>query len=769
MRKLIFFLLFINIQLFAQTKQANTVGSEIIADAPCQILKYDNQGNMNGIPVFVYIHDSNNFTNKNDLIDISISLKNASNTIFDSPLTFDNYSDSAFQNLIGCKSINDNYFDIQAFDSSNAVKDSLTTINFTKDTNWWIPPVTLVSITQTHWYFMFLIPAEKLAGYDDIIDLKVDFNLDYETDQYKYLRVFRYADSIPKMQDWYRGDTHFHGFMTQNNAEIGFPYEASRVVAKISGLDWITVTDHSCDYDNYGTSMYLNWQKLGEQIEFLNAEDFDFVYIRGIEMSVDNSAGDVVHALVYPPVDDPFNLTYLGDGGGDLLGTDITVDDVLSSLSQSNGFAYAAHPFSEGDKLSSLVGGNVWNLSDSKFPANDALAPSVGNVICNDTNQLSDIFSTDTTLLFKSNLIGGQIWNMRNSVQTTDEAYDPWNANYSSTVPFAPLDSLDPLFCYNRYRQNRDVINFLWKKSLRLKNHNNSLGNWKFYISAGSDAHGSFNYSNTDLTLEITGNINNNAIGKLSTLAYCPNGMGINGTNILQAFKNGNTVLSDGPICTMKITLESDEIIIGEDSILSIAETQQAMLSLQMITTSIYGDISYLKLIGYTQDSIYNLELPINNNDFALNLSDVLTDLFGNTPENEYFMLTTEMETVKDYGALANLYKIPLERFHCYTNPIYLKINNPVSIENVDLTSKINVFPNPCSENFSIEISDNQVKIEEIIVYDLLMHKIQNIHFSKTESNKIAIQLPDNNFKSGIYFIEVKTDKKRYLSRIIKQ
>lgn len=770
MKFFIIILIFISsIKLYAQLKQANTVGSEIIADAPCQILKYDNQGNFNGIPVFVYIHDSNNFTYKNDLIDISISLKNAADTIFNSLLTFNEYTDSAFQSLFSCKSVYDNYFNIQKFDINNSVKHSSTTIKFISDTNWWVPPLSLVHINKPHWYFMFTIPPEKLLGFDDIIDIKVKFNLDYEANQYKYLRVFRINDSIPKIENWYRGDTHFHGFMTQNNAEIGFPYEASRVAAQIAGLDWVTVTDHSCDFDNYGSSMYLNWQKLGEQIELLNAEDSDFVYIRGIEMSVDNSAGDVVHDLVYPSAEQPFSLTYLGDGGGDLLGTDITVNDVLSSLSQSGGFSYAAHPFSEGDKLSTLVGGSVWNLGDNEFPANNSQAPSVGNVICNDTNKFSDIFSIDTTLVFKSNLVGGQIWNLRNTIQTSDEAYDPWNANHSSTAPFAPLDTLAPLFCYNRYIQNRDVINFLWKKSLRLKNQNNALNNWKFFISAGSDAHGSFNYSNTDLTMEITGNINNNAIGKLSTLAYCPNGMGINGTNILNALKNGNTVLSDGPICTMKISLGADEINIGEDSVLNLNDVQQAFLKVQMNTTSIYGNVHYLKLIGYTKDSIFTLELPINNNDTSLYLSDVLNELFGNIHENEYFMLTAELETVKNYDSLANLYKIPVERFHCYTNPIYLKINNPVAIENIDLTAKLTVYPNPCHEKFTIELSDGKNKIEEINIYDLLMHKLQKIHLNYTNKDKFEIQLSNSKFASGIYFIEIKTNESRLISKIIKQ
>ncbi|MFH2143195.1 MAG: hypothetical protein ABIJ97_12280 [Bacteroidota bacterium] len=767
---LFFLLIFLSILANAQIRQANTTGSEVMADVPYKIIKYDKQGNLNGIPVFIYIHDSNNFTYQNDLIDIAISLKNASENTFDPRLTFYDYPDSSFQKLISCKSVYDSYFDVQDFNSSLPIKDSITTINFIKDTNWWIPPIPLVQVTQTHWFFMFTIPPEKLSSYDDIIDIKVAFGLDYETDQYEYFRVFRYNDSIPELKNWYRGDTHFHGFFTQNMAEIGFPLEPSRVAAKNADLDWITITDHSCDYDNYGTSMYLNWQKLGDMVLTLNASDSDFVYIRSIEMSVDNSAGNVVHALVYPPYDDPFNLTYMGDGGGDLSGTNITVDDVLSILSQTGGFIYAAHPFSEGDKLSSLVNGSVWNLCHNEFPLNTFPAPSTGNVICNDTSNLSDMFSSDSVFVFKPNLAGGEILNLRNSIQTTDEAYDPWNANYTSVTPFSPLDSNDNLHFFKRYRQNMDVVSFLWKKSLQQKNNHPTLQNWKFFISAGSDAHGSFNYSNTDMTLELIGNINDNALGKLSTLAYCPNGMGNNGTEVLFALKNGHTVMSDGPIVTMKISSGTDEIIIGQDTVLSLYQVQHASLIIQQRTTGIYGDVNYLILNGYTQDSVYSTSIPVSSDSINLNLEDILLDIFGFLPESEYFILTAELETIKDFGSLADLYKIPVEKFHCYTNPIWLKIFNNSTIKNNHFeNSYLKVFPNPGKEIFTLEFASDFSDITEINVCDLLMHYLRNIPYRIIRNNQIEIQLQEEYFPAGFYFIEVQTAKGRLLAKIIKQ
>ncbi|MFH2094301.1 MAG: hypothetical protein ABIJ16_01270 [Bacteroidota bacterium] len=89
-----------------------------------------------------------------------------------------------------------------------------------------------------------------------------------------------------------------------------------------------------------------------------------------MEMSVNNSAGNIVHALVYPDPADPYSLPYIADGGGDLFSTSLDIDMMLDSLEQYNGFCYAAHPFAEGDALSSLVNGSVWNICDSLYPLN---------------------------------------------------------------------------------------------------------------------------------------------------------------------------------------------------------------------------------------------------------------------------------------------------------------------------------------------------------------------------------------------------------------
>lgn len=234
-----------------------------------------------------------------------------------------------------------------------------------------------------------------------MVDLHIYVSLDYDTDAEFWFRVFVYKDDFPQITNWYRGDTHFHSYFTQNLAENGFPLKSSKAFAKTIGLDWITITDHSCDYDNYGISMTDNWVRQGNEISNLNSEDNTFIFIRGIEASVNNSQNKIVHSLVYPNPEAPLSMPYFYDGGGDASSTNISIDNMLDSINKYNGFAYAAHPFAEGDKLSSLVNGDVWNIADDLSPQNGSAALSVGNVIWNNLSAPSDMYSTNPNYVLK--------------------------------------------------------------------------------------------------------------------------------------------------------------------------------------------------------------------------------------------------------------------------------------------------------------------------------------------------------------------------------
>lgn len=759
-------LFFASLFSYSQHKQANTGGSEIIADVPYRIQKFNNSGQLNSVPILFYVHDSNSSLYRNDLVSVSVYVKNADTSRFTVPINLSSYSDADVQKMITCRSVGDQSMSIQTFDSSCFVKDNNVTLKFIEDTNWWFQPVACVQITRNHWYFMLNIPGEMLQEYNDIIDIAVEFNLDYDADETKYFRVFRHNDQLPVQEDWYKGDTHFHSVFTQNNAETGLPNEANRIAAKAVGLDWITITDHSCDFDNYGSGMAINWQKLGQDVATQEVLDSTFKFIRAIEMSVNNSAGDVVHALVYPSYEQPQNLDYLGDGGGDLISTNVSSAELFDALSIKRSFSYLAHPFAEGDVISAAVGGGAWNISDSDFRNSQTVFNTGGAIKCNDTTIASDIFSTDTTSFFIPNIIGGEIFNSRNSLQTADEAYNPWDVTNNSTVSFASTDSSAMLHYMKRLKENFEVTEYLWQKSLRKKNQNPDLKNWKFFLAAGSDAHGSFNYSNTDFTMELTGSVNENALGMVYTAAYCPNGMGEGGSEVLYALKHGHTVISDGPLLTMRIStdtlLSKGGIIIGQDTVIGESDLSNYYLILNLSNSSLFGTVKYVRVNVFDGIEKKILNISMNGAVKVIPMSDIITNYSGDIILNKYTIITAEVETEKQFESLSSVYLKEKDVFRCYTNPIYLKIDQTLSVKPENIDAKL--YPNPARDIFKIQVTEKSAD-SEIKIFDVTMREV----FCKKEafrnSETIEIKMPESLYSSGVYFVLVRLN---YLSSVYK-
>lgn len=764
---LFFFLSALNLTSQNVTKQNNTLGSELFADAPYRIKKLNSNGSLASLPVYIYIHESECSGCNNELAYIDIKLKNATDVSFNQPILFDSYNQLQFLSLFKHKSFDDAAWGSQSVDNGLPTSSSSHTITFTSDTNWWIPPVPYVDITNRYFYFTFVIPPEYLQNFNDIIDVEVTFGLDYETDQYVYLRIFRSDYSLPVLNNWYRGDTHYHTFFTQNLAENGLPPDAVKYYGALTGLNWLTTTDHSCDFDNYGVSMSDNWSRLGNAVASLNSQDSSMVLIRGMEMSVNNSAGNTVHALIYPNSYAPFSLPYIGDGNGDTQSSSVNINMMLDSLKKYNAMCYAAHPFAEDDKLSVVVNGSVWNLSDTIFPLNGSPHPSMGTVICNDLNSNSDIFSSSDSNMFSPYLKGLELWNLRNTISCTDGENNPWNAMYDSGINgFSELAFTDPMSHDYRFNQNLDVYKAILKRSLIQKNQDSLLQHWKFFMEAGSDAHGSFNYSNTDLTGGVTGNVNDNAIGRLSTLVYCPQGMGLNGKNILEALKNGHCILSSGPIINTVLTNNSgNNILSSDDAIINLSDLTNWFLNFDVVTTPEFGSVNEILLFGGTENGEVSVSIPINTGSFQISLNSLLQQLFpSGIQNNKYFYLRTQLTTIKNYGSLSSVYRKNFDVFNSYTNPIWIKINSITGINKLN-NNNIFVYPNPAKNNLFVKIESGIIKISKIQLISFDGKQVSCSYNIKDDK----IQIDVSQLNAGLYYLIIIINNEVNNYKFIKQ
>ncbi|MDG2343699.1 MAG: T9SS type A sorting domain-containing protein [Flavobacteriales bacterium] len=764
-------------------KQVNTLFSEFFVDAPWRMKKKDNNGNIQPIPLNFFLHDADLVVGTSIELDhIDVQLKNASSTNWNNVLVFDTISESEYHSLFGCFSNTDSDLSVQEFDLTSFTANSSHTIDFDAESGFFGGDY--VTVDAAYYYFTLNIPEYILQGFENTIDIRVllVYNNTIFSDEEFGLRVFRSDEDIPKQPKWYRGDTHLHTMYTENSAEFGLPLCSTKEAAKLIGIDWITCTDHTSDYDNYGDeNVQNNWNKIQTEAQFWNSQDSTMIYIPGQEVAVNNSNDNLVHMLAYPDFNAPMSLPFLGDGDGDVSSTNVSIDMALENLANANGFAYAAHPFATEDKLPVIpVDGGIWNLGESGFPLNgDNFPKTGGSIIANNLSLSSDVLSSQEGMLLKEALVGGQIWNCRSNLNVSGingNESDGWDVLNGSS-PFSQVDTASYGYHIKKFRQGQELVNYINQMGLSKKNQDSSYQNWKMYYAGGSDAHGSFNFSNTG-NFAGFGGVDDNALGKISTLVYCPNGQGENGTNLLKALQNGNSTISDGPILTMGLSTDgnnnSNEVILGADVELNSLNQNSYFLNLNYTSTNEFGDVVYLKLILGTEsgETSYRLLLDsINGNqNISYSLNDVIEEAIGidNVLYDEYFYLRAELQTFKDYSLLSDLYRTDYGFFHSFTNPIWIKINEIEPSTSFELI----LSPNPWivnTENINLTIKcpgENNITIE---FYNSIGQILKSeIHFVN-EQRAITYSLNDlKSFSEGIYFIKASTVSETVSTKLIR-
>lgn len=757
-------------------RQVNTLNSEFYVDAPWRMKKTDGLGNDNTIPVHFFLHDADlvtGFTIKIDHVDIKV--KNASSSSFGTILTYDTITSGSFTNYFSCISPNDPGLSIQAFDLGAFSATSSHTIDFDGETDLFDE---YVSVDATYWYFTFNIPIAAFNGFENVVDIEATIgyaNTLIPGDDVIRMRVFRSDAGIPTQADYYRGDTHLHSLYTQNNAEIGLPLCSTKEAASLIGLDWITTTDHTSDFDNYGNgNINDNWNFLTAEVAALNSTDSSMIFIAGQEVAVNNSVDELVHMLVYPSYSDPFSLPFLGDGDGDLSATSISIDNVVTAMQLADGFSYCSHPFATGDKLPDFpVNGGIWNLGDVGFAVNGDNFPETGGaIICNDPASPSDILSLNSNEMIKEGIRGSQIWNLRWSLEVgglSGDELDPFDVTNSGN-PLTQSDTAAFSFHYKRMRQGQEVVNHVNQMGLMMKNTEVLTENWKMYYSAGSDAHGSFNSSNTD-NFGSTGDLHNNAVGKLNTLVYCPNGMGTDGTEVLKSLYDGMSTMSDGPILTMGVSTNGDnlenELFMGQDAILDYYSAASIYVNFNYTSTQEFGDIVKMTFVVGTEtgELKQNLILDYSNGDHmqSFNLKELVDSLFGigNGPIGEYFYIRAELETFVDYSSASAIYRTDFDYFHSFTNPIWIKwdLTSAVAEEEYDFK----LFPNPTNGMLSVLLETNS----HYDSFALFNNLGQLLIDGAIETTQFDLDL--SNFPAGMYSFQLLgRDGKSHFFKVVK-
>jgi hypothetical protein len=496
-----------------------------------------------------------------------------------------------------------------------------------------------------------------IGGPFTVLDFKVSFQAVGWDSQDFYLRVRPDAPPLPRLPNWYRGDVHYHSGFTDNPAERGYPLDVTKQAALHSGLDWLVLADHSTD---------LNPERYSQELrEVQKLRDGRFMYIRGEELTLASGKEALlttVHMLAMPsPADpdkgfpDPANPSnvVIMTGDGSVASPALPLKDALARIAAAGGLAYAAHPF---DPISPLMRGGSWDIEV------DFLAPG--------GKQLP------------AGLVGLEPWN-RATMATADNARDP----------FCLGRDADPAACFqpdkeaNQYARLEKGMAMGWlpllQKGLQPREGSPDAPGFKVFLAAGSDAHGDYNYEATMDVVDflgkpsrgVSGYAEDNALGKISTVVYAPAGMGPRGENILEALRQGHSVLSNGPLLIAGFDRNSngslddpEDIGIGQD--LSCPLSSLPPLQLAWVSSEEFGPLESLLLtIGSSsgEASAQQIALPPGKELASQGLVPFdVRPLLEKSPGG-WSYLRLEARTRNSAG----------EEFRCYTNPIWVRVTGP--------------------------------------------------------------------------------------------
>ena len=214
-------------------------------------------------------------------------------------------------------------------------------------------------IAADFWEDLFSINIPSLLRGERVkVDVCIDYrvgsrdltlrNDNYPLTSHAPFEVSVDSQPLPKTENWYYGDIHYHSSYTSDQVEFGASLNATVTMAKSMGVDFFAVTDHAYDLDDRWDNYLVNdpelpkWRHLLKNVAELNARHPDFVIIPGEEVSAGNIKNRNVHFLI-------LNQERFFEGSGDSAENIFRtrpqwrIPDLLRECGEST-IAIAAHP-----------------------------------------------------------------------------------------------------------------------------------------------------------------------------------------------------------------------------------------------------------------------------------------------------------------------------------------------------------------------------------------------------------------------------------------
>lgn len=472
----------------------------------------------------------------------------------------------------------------------------------------------------------------------------------------RYLQVHLAAHPLPLgraasgsgPRSWFYGDPHYHSAHTNDVWEFGNPVAGARTAAHAIGLDWLVITDHSCDLDEPDLDRpgLTRWEGLKLDVDDA-AREGGVRVLRGEEVTVQNRRGGYLHMLAIGLLEKMIPGGFWSDADGAVKEVAEFVNGVLH---QQGGYPADAVQRLFGrvlvlDELSAWLPAGT--LTFAAHPYDAAQPPLV-----NGTWNAAD--------LAHEWLTGHEFWNgrVRRQISLLDAPTDnPFEqSGWTKTKKLARNDRA-------RLEKLHGRVVKKWDKALmqsvdRWSEGHDGPGRWPVFI-AGSDAHGDFNYSvgvGWDYRQHL--HMCDNGLGRARTAVFVPGHSGgslPDDTAILAALKRGACAVTDGPMLELSASHGGRVARMGD--VLALQEPGPASMDIVTHTTPEFGAVDEVEVVVYLKGGPAGQ--PVT--------------LMVRSGEEQVVLLDGR----RGYCRLQAWTTGPDgERFCCYTNPVWLRIED---------------------------------------------------------------------------------------------
>jgi hypothetical protein len=413
-----------------------------------------------------------------------------------------------------------------------------------------------------------------------------------EADVEVHLEVWLAAEGLPQgraaansgPRQWYYGDTHYHSAYTNDPKEFGGSIHEARRASQALGLDWLVVTDHSCDLDEVdpGQGERRRWDRLADDVASPSVSDEAFRCILGEEITLLGAKGWPVHMLAFGDMEDMIE--------GAFLPADSVAPEMVLARQALEAIARAGSGY-KADVLERLFG-RVLGLEEvmARLPAGTlAFAAHPYDIAQVPPARWS---REDLT---HPRLTGYQFWNGRIRAKA-GKTTNPF-AHWADVGALAEADE-------DRIQKLEDQAAERWDPQLQLGVRNwpggHELPPWRPVLIAGADAHGDFNYHVGWAWDYRRFDVNDNALGRVRTVVYLPGHAEAQVppvADILAALRKGACVVTDGPI--VAVHLEQGDRLAGLGEVLEVRGPEKVLLRATAHTTAEFGHVPAVQVVSY--------------------------------------------------------------------------------------------------------------------------------------------------------------------------